>query len=154
MPASNFHIKRLNADDLTLVSQMLDLFGEAFDDPEDYTGRPPSQAYTVRLLQSDSFICLAALRDDRVIGALAAYELVKFEQERSEVFIYDLAVRADCRRAGVATQLILALKPIAAACGAKVMFLRAHLEDQGAIALYSRLGSREDVLQFDIATDD
>lgn len=30
-----------------------------------------------------------------MIGALAAYELMKFEQERSEFYIYDLAVQAD-----------------------------------------------------------
>jgi aminoglycoside 3-N-acetyltransferase I len=47
------------------------------------------------LLCSDHFIALAALQDDVVIGGVAAYELKKFERERSEIYIYDLAVAAD-----------------------------------------------------------
>jgi len=41
---------------------------------------------------------------------LAAYELRKFEQERSEVYIYDLAVASAHRREGIATALIERLK--------------------------------------------
>lgn len=33
-----------------------------------------------------------AMRDDTVIGGLAGYALKKFEQERKEYYIYDLAV--------------------------------------------------------------
>jgi hypothetical protein len=36
--------------------------------------------------------------------------------------------------------------------GAYVIFVQADLEDGPAIALYSKLGIREDVLHFDIAT--
>jgi len=40
----------------------------------------------------DSFIAVAAMEGDAVIGGIAAYELRKFEQQRSEIYIYDLAV--------------------------------------------------------------
>jgi aminoglycoside 3-N-acetyltransferase I len=33
-----------------------------------------------------------------------------------------------------------------------VIFVQADLQDEPAIALYSKLGSREDVLHFDIAS--
>ena len=85
-----------------------------------------------------------------VVGALAAYCLRKFEQERSEVYIYDLGVSPIARRQGIATGLIEALKPVARAAGASVIFVQADLEDDPAIALYTRLGQREDVLHFDI----
>nr|WP_281360295.1 GNAT family N-acetyltransferase [Rhizobium sophorae] len=78
---------------------------------------------------------------------------MKFEQERSEFYIYDLAVLEKNRRAGVATKLIFALKPIAASRGAKVIFVQADYGDGPAIALYTKLGQREDVLHFDISTD-
>jgi aminoglycoside 3-N-acetyltransferase I len=84
------------------------------------------------------------------VGALAGYELQKFEKERSEFYIYDLAVAAAARRRGIATALIEALKPIAASRGAQVIFVQADHGDDPAIALYTKLGRREDVLHFDI----
>src|SRR5690606_39663495 len=65
-------------------------------------------------LGSDSFIALAAIEGDQVVGGVTAYELKKFEQERSEIYIYDLAVAAAYRRRGIATALIEKLKDIAA----------------------------------------
>jgi len=90
------------------------------------------------------------LKGDEVVGGLAAYELRKFEQERSEIYIYDLAVASAHRREGIATALIEHLKPIAADRGAYVIFVQADLGDEPAIALYTKLGTREDVLHFDI----
>ena len=77
---------------------------------------------------------------------------MKFEQERSEFYIYDLAVREDQRRRGVATSLIVELRQLAAAAGAEVVFVQADHGDDAAIALYAGLGRREEVLHFDIAT--
>lgn len=126
------------------------MFGEAFDDVETYGGARPSSAYMKRLLAGRTFIALAALVEGRVVGGLAAYELRKFEQERSEIYIYDLAVAAAHRRRGIATALIHELKEIAGARGAYVVFIQADRGDEAAIALYSKLGIREDVLHFDI----
>ena len=86
------------------------------------------------------------------MGGLVAYELPKFEQERSEIYIYDLAVAAPHRREGIATALIMELKEIGALRGAYVIFVQADLGDEPAISLYARLGTREDVLHFDIST--
>ena len=85
-------------------------------------------------------------------GALCAYELHKFEQERSEIYIYDLAVATTHRRRGIATALIGKLQEISAARDAWVIFVQADTqpEDGPAIALYNRLGIREEVLHFDI----
>jgi aminoglycoside 3-N-acetyltransferase I len=102
------------------------------------------------LLGSECFIAVAAVEGAEVVGGVAAYELRKFEQERSEIYIYDLAVAAAHRRRGIATALTSELKRIAAARGAYVIFVQADLEDTPAIALYTKLGRREDVLHFDI----
>ena len=56
-------------------------------------------------------------------------------------------------RQGIATALIHALRSIAAARGAYVIFVQADLGDEAAIALYTKLGVREDVLHFDIPVD-
>jgi aminoglycoside 3-N-acetyltransferase I len=76
---------------------------------------------------------------------------VKFEQERSEIYIYDLAVASEHRRKGVATALITELKLVAAERGAWVIFVQADPPDDPAVALYTKLGTREDVFHFDIA---
>jgi aminoglycoside 3-N-acetyltransferase I len=150
-----FSIQQIAPGDVALMEALLATFGEAFDDVETYTRKRPGAAYLRRLLASDYFIALAALKGDDVVGGIAAYELKKFEQERSEIYIYDLAVAAAHRREGIATALIEALKQIAAARGAGVIFVQADtgVEDAPAIALYSRLGTREDVLHFDIAVE-
>lgn len=145
-------IRQLAPDDVALMEALSTTFGEAFDDPGTYTGNRPRAGYLRSLLGSDSFIALAALDNGDVVGGIAAYELKKFEQERSEIYIYDLAVASTHRRQGVATALIEALRKEAARRGAYVMFVQADtgIEDEPAIALYTRLGTREDVLHFDI----
>ena len=135
------------------MEAMLAVFGEAFDEVETYSSARPGSDYFHRLLSSNYFIALAALKGDEVVGGMAAYELHKFEQERSEIYIYDLAVAAAHRREGIATALILELKKIAAARGAYVIYVQADLGDDPAIAFYTKLGTREDVLHFDIAVD-
>jgi len=63
-------------------------------------------------------------------------------------------VSAAHRREGIATELIHQLRPIARQRGAYVMYVQADLVDAPAIALYTKLGKREDVLHFDISVDD
>jgi aminoglycoside 3-N-acetyltransferase I len=148
-------LHQLGPDDLGLMDGLLAVFGQAFDDLPTYTGRRPGDDYLRRLLAGDSFIALVAMKDGSVVGAIAAYELHKFEQQRSEIYLYDLAVLAEHRRQGIAMALIQQLKVIAAARGAYVVFVQADTgaEDQPAIALYERVGVREEVLHFDIAVD-
>jgi aminoglycoside 3-N-acetyltransferase I len=129
---------------------MLSLFGRAFDDVQTYTALQPDDAYLSNLLASDTFVAVAAFSGSRVIGALAAYILPKFEQARSELYIYDLAVEQQYRCQGVATAMIAELKRIAASKHIHVIFVQADYGDKAAIALYSKLGTREDVLHFDI----
>ena len=116
-----FSIRQLASDEVALMEALLTTFGKAFDEVETYSAARPSRAYLKRLLRSDYFIALAALKNDSAVGGIAAYELHKFEQQRSEIYIYDLAVAAAHRREGIATALIQKLKKIAAARGAYVI---------------------------------
>ena len=121
---------------------------------ETFNGKRPSAAYLERLLGSDYFIAIAALQNSELVGGIAAYELMKFEQERSEIYIYDLAVAATHRHQSIATALIQELKKIAKVRGAYVVYVQADMGDEAVIALYTRLGIREEVLHFDIAVED
>lgn len=149
---AQFTVRQLSFNDLGQMEALLTIFGEAFDEVETYCVARPSSSYLKSLLKKDHFIALAAVVKDAVVGGIAAYELQKFEQERSEIYIYDLAVAEVHRRRGIATALIHELKRIAAARGAYVIFVQADLGDEPAIALYTKLGVGEDVLHFDITT--
>ena len=143
MSTMPIEIRELTPDDLNLMNASLDLFGEAFDEPDTYGDARPDADYMRRLLGSEFFIALAALDGERVVGALAAYELPKFEQARSEIYIYDLAVAETHRRQGIATALINALRDIAAARGAWVIFVQAdHGDDPPSRCIRSSARAR------------
>jgi aminoglycoside 3-N-acetyltransferase I len=146
-------IHRLTSADVQMMREMLDLFGQAFGEVKTYSEAQPSSEYLQRLLDGDSFLAVAATKNGHVVGGLAAYELRKFEQERSEIYLYDLAVAAAHRKQGIATALITELKQVAAERGAYVIYVQADLQDDPAIALYAKVGTREDVLHFDIPVE-
>ncbi|HEV7234438.1 MAG TPA: AAC(3)-I family aminoglycoside N-acetyltransferase [Sphingorhabdus sp.] len=144
-------IVRLSANDLKLARGLNALFAEAFEEPEHYAASPPDDGYLLGQLTKPHIIALAALEDDQVVAALVAYELPKLEQARSEIYIYDLAVAQAHRRKGIASALIAETRSIASRTGAWVVYVQADYGDEPAIALYTKLGHREDVMHFDIA---
>jgi aminoglycoside 3-N-acetyltransferase I len=148
--AANIDIRRLGPGDALLLTRLNRMFSEAFEDAETYGARPPGEAYVETLLGKPHIVVLAATAGEEVIGGLVAYELEKFEQARSEIYIYDLAVDAAWRRRGLATALIARTQDIAAERGAWVVFVQADYSDPPAVALYEKLGRREEVLHFDI----
>jgi len=145
--------EQLNRSDVARLKQLLAVFGEAFEDVATYQGAVPRENYLESFLADQRCITVVAMDGDAVTGGLVAYELPKFEQERKEIYIYDLAVQAAHRRRGIATGLIVTLKAIARARGAYVIYVQADRGDAAAIALYAKLGTREDVLHFDIVPD-
>jgi aminoglycoside 3-N-acetyltransferase I len=147
---SSFRIHRLTPADVPQLRALNALFGHAFGDAETYGAAPPSDAYLEALLAKDHVIALVALVGEEVVGGLVAYELDKFERARCELYIYDLAVDELHRRRRIATALIERLREIAAQRGAWIVYVQADYADPPAIALYERLGSREEVLHFDI----
>jgi aminoglycoside 3-N-acetyltransferase I len=145
-----FIVRRLGPADLLLMRRLNAVFAEAFAEPATYGAEPPSDAYLADLLSKEHISVVVALAEDEVVGGLVAYELDKFERARREFYIYDLAVAADHRRQGVATALIAHLREIAARRGGWVVYVQADYGDDPAIALYEKLGAREEVLHFDI----
>jgi aminoglycoside 3-N-acetyltransferase I len=150
MGSQSVTLRRLSSSDVPLLRKLNALFGEAFGDPNTYGMEPPSDAYVKGLLAKEHVIVLVAISGEDVVGGLAAYELDKFERMRREVYIYDLAVATNYRRQGIATALIERLRDIAARRAAWVIYVQADYVDAPAIALYEKLGVREQVFHFDI----
>jgi len=143
-------IHRLAASDVDKLRALNALFADVFDDATTYLRLPPDDAYCRSVLGRDHIIALVAIEEATVVGGLVAYELDKLERARSEIYIYDLAVAASHRRRGIATRLIEHLRAMAHERGAWVVYVQADHGDDAAIALYTKLGVREDVMHFDI----
>ena len=150
----DYTFEQLTASDVGLLKELLRVFGEAFEDVETYQGAVPPDDYLQSLLAAPHFIVVVARSGGAVVGGLAAYELQKFERDRREIYIYDLAVAEEHRRKHVATGLIEELKRIAKKRRAYVIFVQADRVDAPAIALYEGLGTREDVHHFDFLVND
>ncbi|GJE01743.1 AAC(3)-I family aminoglycoside N-acetyltransferase [Methylobacterium isbiliense] len=151
MSAPPVTLRRLGPADLAPARALNALFGTAFAEPETYGAAPPDDAYLEGLLGREHIVVLVALAGEAVAGGLVAYELDKLERARREVYLYDLAVAQEHRRRGIATALITRLRAIAAERGAWAVFVQADHGDDPAIALYESLGTREEVLHYDIA---
>jgi aminoglycoside 3-N-acetyltransferase I len=143
-------IRTLTSADLDAMRALLDVFGEAFEEPDTYGAHQPDDAWLTRLMASETFVAMAAFDEGRVIGGLAGYVLPKFEQARSEFYIYDLAVAASYRRRGIADALIAAVTVEAASRGIYVVFVQADAGDEPAANLYAKYATPEQVLHFDI----
>jgi transposase len=113
----------------------------------------PRDSYRRELLGQKDFIAMIAVSREEVVKGLTSYVLRKFEQERSEIYSYDLAVAKAYRRKGVATALIRYLASIAKSCKAWVIFVQADPGDEAAMRLYGSLGHMENVYHFDIPVE-
>ncbi len=146
----SYTYKILSTKDTSLLKELLHVFSEAFDDPESYQSAVPTDDYIKSFLAMNNAIVIVALDGQKVVGGLVAYELVKFEQARKEIYLYDLAVLAEHRRRGIAKGLIAELQLEAKKRGADVIYVQADHGDEPAIRLYESLGRKENVYHFDI----
>lgn len=143
-------VRRLGPADMQAMRDLNALYAAAFDDHQTYRRDRPDDAWLARQLGKEAIILLVAEAEGRIVGGLTAYELPKLEAARSEIYLYDLAVAEAHRRRGIATALIAELQHIAAETGVWAVFVQADYGDDPAIALYTKLGVREDVMHFDL----
>lgn len=146
-----YSCKQLTTPDISLLKNLLQVFGQAFNEVPTYQHAVPGDTYLQSLLAKPHFIALAALQANEVVGGLVAYVLEKFEQDRREIYIYDLAISEAHRRKGLATRLIKNLQRVAKEKNAYVIFVQADPGDDPAIRLYESQGVKESVFHFDVS---
>lgn len=147
----SYSYKHLDSKDVPFLENLMKVFGEAFKDNKTYQKAKPSPDYIKNFLSDATHIVLVATKNSKVIGGLVAYELKKFEQQRSEIYIYDLAVSKNHQRNKVATSLIENLKIIAKDRGDYVIFVQADKADKAAISFYKTLSMSDiETHNFDI----
>jgi aminoglycoside 3-N-acetyltransferase I len=139
-----YSIHRLKETDVSLLRGLNTLFGDVFEDANNYASNVPSDAYAAAFLSDTNHIVLVAMADEKIIGGLVAYTLTKFEMERKEVYVYDLAVSKTRQRSGVGRSLIGELVATAKSIGAYVVFVQAD-EGDDAIKFYESLHPDENI---------
>ncbi|WP_348632007.1 GNAT family N-acetyltransferase [Pontixanthobacter sp. CEM42] len=138
-------VRRLVSGDIAEFRAMNAVFSDVFGEPENYADAKPDDSYVAAWLENSTNVAIIAEADGKAVGALAGYVLPKFEQDRSELYIYDLAVDENYRRRGAATAMIEETRRIARERGAWTVFVQADVfpEDEPARALYRKLATGE-----------
>lgn len=132
-------VSRLSEDDVKSLQDLNRLFSDAFDDPENYHSTPPTEAYLGAFLRRTDTIVIVARKEERVVGGLVAYVLDKFEQDRREVYVYDVAVDPHFQRQGIGRKMMDEVRRIAREMHASVVYVQADKADDHAVAFYRSL---------------
>jgi aminoglycoside 3-N-acetyltransferase I len=127
---------RLTSSDGALARRLFAIMAVVFEEPN----QELDGAYLDALLRRADFWALAALEGDEVIGGVTAHALPMTRSPSSELFIYDVAVRADRQRRGVGRRLLEALRAAAAAADITVAFVPADNDDAHALDFYRATG--------------
>ncbi|TXN37642.1 GNAT family N-acetyltransferase [Flagellimonas hymeniacidonis] len=140
-------VLRLNENKLELLIKLVNLFNEVFS--EYYT--VASKKHLKRLLQKPEFYAIVAVKNDAIIGGFTAYEFQKYYTDKSELYIYDIAVKKAFQNQSVGKKLINYLKNNSP--GVETIFVDAHSEDIQAVKFYESVfgpSEKVDHYTFDI----
>jgi aminoglycoside 3-N-acetyltransferase I len=137
--------KRLVSGDREVARKLFVLMAEVFEEDCEELG----DAYLDGLLVQEGFWALAAFTDDgAIIGGITAHTLPMTRAEASEIFVYDIAVRADHQRKGVGRSLMALLRREAASIGIQDVFVPADDDDVHALDFYRALGGAPSPVTF------
>lgn len=136
MDTNSVSYKQLRTGDESLFEELVKLFNVEFESDKDYVN-----AENIRsLLAKSDFVCIVALSEHLVIGGLTGYELKRYDQEGSTLYLYDIAVENAYHRKGIGSSLIFELKHYCMKKGIKELYVQADVIDQHAIEFYKKLG--------------
>ncbi|MBS9461108.1 GNAT family N-acetyltransferase [Flagellimonas sp. 389] len=136
---------RLSKIDLFLFKKLVTLLNEVFEE----NSTVASDAHLQKLIAKPEFYAVVAISNDLIIGGLTAYELQNYYTDKSELYIYDIAVKSEFQNKGIGKQLIKHLKELGSKNNISTIFVDAHSGDKQAVTFYeSVFGAREKVDHF------
>lgn len=139
-------IKRLKGGDIAIAQQLFLFLQQVFEVEKPIVA---NGSYIRRLLENTSFICLAVIYNNEVVGGLTAYELPMYDTDSTELFIYDIAVKPNFQRIGLGKKLLTAISAHCKENGIKEMFVDAAEADHDALDFYRSMNGKEvKVIQF------
>jgi len=150
--AADVNIRRLGAGDERIAREMFATMVAVFE--EGHGGEELDLDYVRLLLERQDFFAVVAVDGGAVVGGVTAHVLPMTRSRSSELFVYDLAVRADRQRQGIGTGLVTTLRELAAAEGIATSFVAADNDDEHALLFYRAIGGDESpVTIFTLAPD-
>jgi aminoglycoside 3-N-acetyltransferase I len=129
-------IERLTTGDRDRARALFITMADVFEDKD---RQSLDDAWIDRLLARDDFWALGAYHEGELLGGLTAHTLPMTRGPYSEMFIYDISVRANHQRKGVGRLLVTELQERAGATINNV-FVAADNEDKHALDFYRALG--------------
>jgi aminoglycoside 3-N-acetyltransferase I len=134
-------------DELNLFIELVELLNEVFEEPPQIA----TNKRLAELLDKPDFYAVVAVKGNTVVGGLTAYELKKYYNNHSELYIYDIAVKATLHNQGVGKKLIKHLKELGTQNNIETIFVEALSEEEQAIKFYeSTFGKGEKVDHFNL----
>lgn len=147
----NIKISRIQENEITRFIELVALLNEVFEE----SNKVASENQLKKLLKDPGFYAITAIKEDKIIGGLTAYKLEKYYTDKSELYIYDIAVNVELQNQGIGRTLIDYLKNYSLNNGIETIFVEAHSEDKQAIKFYESTfgkGEKVDHFSFEINT--
>lgn len=142
---SQIKIRKLTDQDVSAFKSLLLLFNQAFEEERDLS----TTDHLSVLLNNRQFVVLAAFSGEEILGGLTAYALPMYYGNKTEIFLYDMAIHPDHQRKGIGKLLLEFLKDYCAKNKINTFFVLAHEEDVHALEFYHATGGqREQVANF------
>jgi aminoglycoside 3-N-acetyltransferase I len=130
--------KRLASSDRVEAMKLFEMMAEVFSEES----VPLTEQYIDHLLGRRDFWAIAAFASEEIIGGITAHALPMTRTASYELFIYDIAVRAEFQHQGVGKSLVSALREQALSLGIQEVFVAADNADTNALDFYRALGGR------------
>jgi aminoglycoside 3-N-acetyltransferase I len=143
-------IRRLGPGDEVVARATFETMAAVFAEDDDALegGEPLRDEDVATLLRRESFWALVALDGDEIVGGLTAHALPMTRGRATELFIYDLAVRADRQRRGIGRALVEELIRRGHEAGIDTVFVPADDEDTHALDFYRAIGGTPSKVTF------
>jgi aminoglycoside 3-N-acetyltransferase I len=138
-----YSIKKLTKSDLQLAKQLFIFFQQ-----DDGVKKPSlgSDKYLLELISNKTYHIFVALDGETVIGGVTAYELPMFYKQVNEMFLYEIAVKPEYRRNGIAAALIETLKDFCIKKRIKCLFVGTEKKNLAAKELYLKTGGSMEII--------
>ena len=133
----NISTKQLAAADINDFIQVLRLFEQVFEMKD---LKMPGEKHLKKLLRSKNFVVVTAANENVVVGCLTAHVLPSYYSSSSEVYLYDLVVKADFQRKGIGKKLLEALTVYCRQNNYRAFFVQADEADSNALEFYRATG--------------
>ncbi len=139
----DYIIRKLTTDDTALAHELIALW-QAEDGITDIP--VPKANYFAKLLSQDNFHAFVAIKDNEVVGGISANELTIFNEEATEIFLYEIGVSEPHRQQGIARKLIESLLAVCKEKGITAMYVGTSVDNEAAKQLYASTGGTMELI--------